>query len=68
MTYHQFITDLSSKHARASRDLGLTPAEQAKVKHDAELSRKKAQLLLEQSRDVGFCDYLAAYFSQLQAL
>ncbi|PIE40570.1 MAG: hypothetical protein CSA51_00080 [Gammaproteobacteria bacterium] len=68
MTYHQFVTDLSSKHARASRDLGLTPAEQAKVKHDAELSLKKAQLLLKQSSGVDFSDYLAAYFSQLQSL
>lgn len=68
MTYHQFITDLSLKHARESQDMGLTPAELAKVKHDAEISLEKERVLAEKSKDVAFEDYLATYFAQLEGL
>lgn len=68
MTYHQFITDLSAKHTRASRDSGLTPAEQAKVERDAKLSTEKAQLLIKQSASVDFDAYLKYYFDQLLQL
>lgn len=68
MTYHQFITDLSAKHMQISRDLGLTPAELNKVQQDAQLSLEKEKFLVEKSKAMPFEDYLAAYFSQLQAL
>ncbi len=68
MTYHQFITDLSLRHARESRDVGLTPAELAKVERDARISLEKERLLVKKSQSMPFEDYLAAYFSQLEGL
>ncbi len=68
MTYHQFITDLSLKHARESRDIGLTSAELEKVKHDAKASLDKERALVESSTSVSFEDYLHSYFSQLRDL
>lgn len=68
MTYHEFITNLSSQHAQDSRTQGLTPAEKTKVEYDAQLSLKKELFLSSKSKETPFDDYIAAYFSQLKML
>lgn len=68
MTYHQFITELSAKHTQYSREQGLTPAEKAKVNHDAKRSLEQEQQLAEQSKNTAFETYLATYFAQLETL
>ncbi len=66
MSYHQFITDLSMKFSRESRDVGLTPAEIHKVEVDAQKSLEKEQLLVEKSKGISFDKYLDNYYKQLQ--
>lgn len=68
MSYHQFITQLSKQHGNISRQIGLTPAEKAKIEKDAKLSLEKEKQLVKQSQALPFDDYLANYFAQLSGL
>ncbi|PIE42351.1 MAG: glutamate--cysteine ligase [Gammaproteobacteria bacterium] len=68
MSYHQFITNLSRKHMQVSREMGLTPAEKAKVDKDAEISLKKEKKLAKKSKKTTFDTYLNDYFEQIEDL